>query len=135
MLFAAHHAQIHVDDYKMSIYKSLVAKDSSDKFGTHHHLSPEAAALVGFVCGNTFHPGCLTLNKKVRLHSCEKGNYCKTVLESAVVRIQPIITRLPGGKDVAEVGVGGGGDDLERDAELDYLQPQDVEQLLEVCVQ
>jgi hypothetical protein len=83
------------------------------------------------MCGNTYHPGCLTRDETVRLHSCEKGNYCSTVKNSPVVWIQPIITRLPSGQDVAEVGVGGGGDDLEREPELDYLSPDDVESLLE----
>ncbi|KAK4453976.1 protein artemis [Podospora aff. communis PSN243] len=121
--------KIHVDEYKMSIYGSLVTKDSASKFGAQHHLAPEAAGLMGFMCGNTFHPGCLTLDENVRLHSCEKGNYCQTVLNSPVVRIQPVITRLPNGQELAEVGVGGGGDDLNRDAELDYLAPAEIETL------
>ncbi|KAK3350041.1 beta-lactamase-like protein [Lasiosphaeria hispida] len=125
-------AKIHVDEYKMRIYASLLTKDPASKFGTQFHLSPEAAGLVGFTCGNTHHAGCLTLDEKVRLHSCEKGNYCKTVLESPVVRIQPIVTRLPNGQDVAEVGVGGGGDGLERDVELDYLLPTEAEALMDV---
>ncbi|KAK0708267.1 beta-lactamase-like protein [Lasiosphaeris hirsuta] len=125
-------AKIHVDEYKMRIYASLLATDPSSRFGTQFHLSPEAAGLVGFMCGNTHHAGCLTLDEKVRLHSCEKGNYCKTVLESPVVRIQPIVTRLPNGQDVADVGFGGGGDDLERDVELDYLLPTEVETLMDV---
>lgn len=127
---AADRSQIHVDEYKMLIYGSLVAKDSASKFGAQFHLSPEAAGLVGFMCGNTFHTGCLTLNKDVRLHSCERENYCQTVLDSPVVRIQPVIARLPGGQEIAEVGVGGGGDDLNRDAELDYLVPAEIESLL-----
>jgi DNA cross-link repair 1C protein len=87
---------------------------------------------MGFMCGNTFHPGCLTLHENVRLHSCEKGNYCQTVMNSPVVRIQPVITRLPNGQELAEVGVGGGGDDLNRDAELDYLAPAEIESLFEL---
>ncbi len=116
----------------MSIYRSLVAKDSASKFGAQFHLSPDAPGLVGFMCGNTTHTGCLTLDENVRLHSCEKGNYCQTVLGSPVVRIQPVITRLPGGQEVAEVGVGGGGDDLNKDAELDYLTPTEIDALLEM---
>ena len=116
------------------MYGSLAAKDTADRFSTQLHLSPEAAPLIGFMCGNTLHSGCLTLNENVRLHSCERGNYCQTVLESPIVRIQPVITRLPNGQEIAEVGVGGGGDDLERDAELDYLSSADIEPLLEVCV-
>lgn len=126
------HAQIHVDEYKFQMYGSLVAKDASSQFGKQFHLSPEAAGLMGFMCGNTSHPGCLTLDENVRLHSCEKGNYCQKVLGSPVVRIQPVVTRLPNGQEVAEAGVGGGGDDLNRDAELDYLLPSDIELFLEV---
>ncbi|KAK0617304.1 beta-lactamase-like protein [Immersiella caudata] len=124
--------KIHVDEYKMLIYGSLLAKDTASKFGAQFHLSPEAAGLMGFMCGNTFHPGCLTLDDEARLHSCEKGNYCQTVLNSPVVRIQPVITRLPAGQELAEVGVGGGGDDLNRDAELDYLAPDEIESLFEL---
>ncbi|KAK4166397.1 beta-lactamase-like protein [Cladorrhinum sp. PSN259] len=125
-------SKIHVDEYKSLIYHSLVAKDKNSQFAAQFHLAPEAPALVGFMCGNTYHPGCLTTDENVRIHSCEKGNYCHTVQNSPVVRIQPIITRLPNGQDIAEVGVGGGGDDLEREAELDYLLPEDIEALLEL---
>ncbi|KAK4666018.1 hypothetical protein QC763_407530 [Podospora pseudopauciseta] len=126
--------KIHVDDYKMSIYQSLVAKDTDNRFGTQFHLSHEAPALVGFMCGNTYHSGCLTLDQNVRLHSCEKGNYCPTVQKnlSSVVWIQPIITRLSNGQDIAELGVGGGGEDLQREAELDYLFLEDIGSLLEI---
>jgi len=119
----------------MRIYRSLVARASDGKFGPQFHLCPEAAALVGFMCGNTHHAGCLTLDPNVRLHSCEKGNYCRVVRESSVVRIQPVITHMPDGRDLAEIGVGGGGDDLERDPELDYLSPEEFETLLEAIVQ
>ena len=125
-------SKIHVDRYKSLIYRSLVAKDKDHQFAAQFHLAPEAPALVGFMCGNTSHPGCLTLDENVRVHSCEKGNYCQKVKTSPVVWIKPIITRLPNGQDIAEVGVGGGGDDLEREAELDYLLPEDIESLLEL---
>ncbi|KAK3692298.1 beta-lactamase-like protein [Podospora appendiculata] len=125
--------KVHVDDYKMSIYGSLVAKDSSNKFGSQFHISPEAAALVGFICGNSYHPGCLTLDENVRLHSCEKGNYCQVIQKGPVVWIQPVITHLSDGHNIEEVGVGGGGDDFERDAELDYITQADVDWLLEMA--
>jgi hypothetical protein len=116
----------------MKVYRSLVAKDSGSKFGAQFHMSPEAPGLVGFMCGNTYHAGCLTLDESVRLHSCEKGNYCSTVQKGPVVRIQPIIAHLPNGQDLAEIGVGGGGDDLVRDAELDFLSLGDINTLLDV---
>ncbi|AEO64169.1 uncharacterized protein THITE_48711 [Thermothielavioides terrestris NRRL 8126] len=124
-------SKIHVDEYKMSMFRSLVVTNPENKFAPSSHLAPEAPGLVGFMCGNNYHAGALTTDENVRLHSCEKGNYCNTVKGSQVVWIRPIITRLPNGQDVAEVGVGGGGDDLERDAELDYLSLEDVELLIE----
>ncbi|KAK3333765.1 beta-lactamase-like protein [Cercophora scortea] len=123
--------KVHVDDYKMSIYSSLVARDPSSKFGSQFHISPEAGALVGFICGNSYHPGCLTLDENVRLHSCEKGNYCQVIQKGPVVWIQPVITHLSDGNNIEEVGVGGGGDDFERDAELDYITQADIDWLLE----
>lgn len=120
-----------MDAYKLSIFHSLVVAHSEHKFAPSSHLTPEAPALVGFMCGNTYHDGALTLDESVRLHSCEKGNYCATVKNSPVVWIRPIITRLSNGQDIAEIGVGGGGEDLEREAELDYLSLDDVEALLE----
>ncbi len=116
----------------MLMFRSLVATHSdNNKFAPSSHHCPEAPALVGFMCGNTYHTGCLTGDETVRIHSCEKGNYCDTVKNSRVVWIRPIITRLPDGQAVAEAGVGGGGDDLEREAELDYLSPDDVVSLVE----
>lgn len=115
----------------MAMFRSLLVAHSDTPFAATLHLSPEAPALVGFMCGNTHHAGCLTLDETVRIHSCEKGSYCQTIQNSPVVWIRPIITRLPGGQDVAEAGIGGGGEDLEREAELDYLSPLDVEDFLE----
>lgn len=127
-------SRIHVDKYKMRVYKSLVAKDSNSKFGAQFHMAPEAPALVGFMCGNTQHQGCLTLDEDVRLHSCEKGDYCQRVQDGPVVWIQPIIAHLPNGQDIAELGIGGGGDDLKRDAELDYFSAGYIEDFLDMSV-
>lgn len=124
-------SKIHVDEYKMRIYTSLVTQ-LSDNPTQVHHLCPEAPALVGFKCGNTYHPGCLTRSEGVRLHSCEKGNYCATVQNSPVVWIQPVVARLPDGEEVSEVGVGGGGDDLEREAELENLSLEEMDVLMDL---
>ncbi|KAL2162079.1 hypothetical protein VTH06DRAFT_7864 [Thermothelomyces fergusii] len=124
-------SKVHVDEYKMHMYSSLVATHPDAKFAPSSYLAPEAPGLVGFMCGNARHSGCLTLDETVRIHSCEKGNYCSTVRNSPVVWIRPIITQLPDGQDVPEVGVGGGVEDLEREAELDYLAPDDVKALME----
>lgn len=115
----------------MKIYQSLkINHPAKDRFSTTVHLSPEAPALVGYMCGNSPHPGCLTSDPNVRIHSCEKGNMCAAAQSPSVVHIQPVIAHLPNGADLVEVGVGGGGDDLEREAEIDLLA-QDLHVLLE----
>ena len=95
-------------------------------------MTAEAPGLVGFMCANNEHSGCLTNDESVRLHSCERGNYCSTVRNSPVVWIQPIIAHLSGGTDLVEIGVGGGGADLEREAEMEFLAPEDIRQLLQM---
>ncbi|KAH6965648.1 hypothetical protein EDB82DRAFT_307277 [Fusarium venenatum] len=74
------------------------------------------------MCGNTPQPGCLTSDTNVRLHSCERGSMCEVASKPATVLIQPIITHLSPEEDLAEVGVGGGGEDLKQGAELDLDQ-------------
>ncbi|OLN96246.1 Protein artemis [Colletotrichum chlorophyti] len=123
-------SRIHVNDYKMRIFASLTGKASNDRFSSSVHLCPEAPALAGYVCGNTPHPGCLTRDENVRLHSCERGNFCSVVRNSNVVSIQPVVAHLRDGSDIAELGVGGGGDDLERDADLDPLTLDDIPAVL-----
>lgn len=120
-----------MDDYKLKIYRSLQHKPSpKGEPGPSFPLCSEASALVGYMCGNSPHDGCLTSDTNVRIHSCEKGNMCETAQEPSVVRIQPIVARLPDGSQLAEEGVGGGGDDLERAAEINQLTRQDLEFLL-----
>ena len=115
----------------MKIYQSLQVRPSDDRrFASSIHLSPEAPALIGYMCGNSPHPGCLTTDPNVRLHSCEKGDMCAAAQSASVVRIQPIVAHLPGGADLAEVGVGGGGDDLEREAEIELMSREDLQPLL-----
>ncbi|KAH7323037.1 beta-lactamase-like protein [Stachybotrys elegans] len=131
-LSKALNSPIHVDDYKLRVYGSLRARPTDDRLITESHLTPEAPALTGFMCGNTPRPGCLTSDENVRLHSCEKGNICATARHPSVVTIQPIIAHLPDGADIVEVGVGGGGDDLEREVELDSLSHEDITSLLDI---
>ncbi|KAL0942094.1 DNA repair protein [Colletotrichum truncatum] len=119
-------SRIHVDDYKMQIFSALAPKFSNDRFNSTVHLCQEAPALVGYICGNTHHPGCLTRDEHVRLHSCERANLCSVARSPNVVSIQPIVAHLADGGEITEAGVGGGGDDLERDAELDVLSPDDI---------
>jgi len=73
------------------------------------------------MCGNEQKEGCLTsdwADPKIKIHSCETGNYCDALKvaarDSRVVWIQPIIAHLPDGVDIIEVGIGGGGGDLEQ---------------------
>jgi DNA cross-link repair 1C protein len=114
------------------MYGSLIAKGNDDKYGVLLHHSPEAPSLVGFMCGNSPHDGCLTSEESVRLHSCEKGTYCSVVQNSPVVWIQPIVAHLPDGRDMVEVGIGGGGEDLEQEVELDVFSPAEASALLEL---
>lgn len=125
---------IHVDDYKLCIYKSLNASSPESRSSIGSHLTSTAAALSGFMCGNSLQPGCLTANNDVRLHSCESGNMCSIARQSSVVRIQPVIASFPDGNVMHEAGIGGGGEDLEREMELEVPSTSDLHNLLEMCV-
>lgn len=61
------HAQIHVDDYRMSLYQALLGVDPRP---------PEVAKLIGYQCGNHIQRGCLTRERSTQLHSCERGTGC-----------------------------------------------------------
>lgn len=122
--------QIHVDSYKMRVYKSLVAKSSTGGSAGHLHYAKEAPYLVGFNCGNKWIDGCLTLDQNSRIHSCEKGTACLVMENSPIVWLQPIVTHLPNGQDVTEVGVGGGGDDLEQEVDLAQLTTENIQPLI-----
>lgn len=60
-------SQIHVDDYRLSIYTALSYSNEL--------RAPEASKLIGFVCGNHLQKGCLT-SEPCRIHSCERGTGC-----------------------------------------------------------
>ncbi|KAM5370941.1 hypothetical protein ACJZ2D_008254 [Fusarium nematophilum] len=125
-------SRIHVDDYKLRIYDSLSQRPSGTDVGSQVHLTTESPALTGYMCGNSPHPGCLTSDENVRLHCCEKGNMCEAARRSSTVSIQPIVAHLPTGQDLVEVGVGGGGDDLQREAELDFLDQTSLAALVDL---
>ncbi|RSL55468.1 hypothetical protein CEP54_009373 [Fusarium duplospermum] len=127
-------SQVHVDDYKLRIYGSLKSRPSEARFSSDVHLTPESPALTGHMCGNTPHQGCLTPDKNVRIHSCEKGAMCEVARRPSTVTIQPIIAHLPTGQHLAEVGVGGGGDDLQREAELDFLDQASLATLVNLVL-
>ncbi|KAL6889140.1 beta-lactamase-like protein [Trichoderma evansii] len=131
-LSKALNSPIHVDDYKLRIYNSLTSLSPESQSGFGSHLTSTAAALSGFMCGNSAHPGCLTANKDVRLHSCESGNMCSVARQSSVVRIQPVIASFSDGKVMHEAGIGGGGEDLEREMELGVPSTSDLQDLLQI---
>lgn len=123
-------SKIHVDAYKMGIYRSLVERTSEDLFAKQVHLAKEAPYLVGFSCANNQHDGCLTLDENVRIHSCEKGTACSVVQNQPVVWIKPIVSRLSDGQEIAEVGIGGGAGDLECEAELQYITSDNLDAVI-----
>lgn len=60
---------------------------------------------------------------------------CELAQKPTTVSIQPIIAHLPTGEDLAEVGVGGGGDDLQRETELEYLDQASLAALFNMFVE
>ncbi|KAL6699451.1 hypothetical protein J3F84DRAFT_392903 [Trichoderma pleuroticola] len=131
-LSKALNSPIHVDDYKLRIYNSLNTTSSETRPGSGAQISSTAAALTGFMCGNTPQSGCLTSDHNVRLHSCESGNMCPIAKQSSVVRIQPVVASFPDGDIIQEAGIGGGGEDLEREMELGVPNQSDLEILLRI---
>lgn len=113
----------------MKVYESLRVKLEDD----YIYLSPEAPALVGFPCGNRFHPGCLTRDPNVKLHSCEKGSGCSIMQNSTAanaVWITPIVAHLRNDNDMVEVGIGGGAGDLQETDQI-VFSTEDARQWLE----
>lgn len=137
-------SKIHVDAYKLGLYESLTFKEATCRFGAQVHLDPVAPGLVGFMCANAAHDGCLVMgddndddvHSEVRIHSCEKGTgYCSVVRDSSVVWIRPVVCRLPDGRgELPEIGAGGGGEDLNKEAELEVFGKDEIDRLCELCV-
>ncbi|KAI0544982.1 artemis protein [Xylaria curta] len=111
-LSKALNSKVHVDKYKMRVFESLATKSEDNRWATQTHLAKEAPALVGFTCANSQRDGCLTSDENVRIHSCEKGMGCSVIKSKPVVWIRPIVRHLENGRDMMEVGIGGGGEDL-----------------------
>ncbi|CAG1961980.1 unnamed protein product [Fusarium graminearum] len=107
-------SKIHVDDYKLRIYGSLKSRNPRSQFDADMHLAPESPALTG--------------------HICERGNICEVASKDMTVSIQPIIAHLSEGKDLAEVGVGGGGDDFKQEAELEFVDQANLAALFDVAL-
>jgi hypothetical protein len=130
--------QIHVDEYKMRLYASLRGKPKDSKDPTNStyisgpFLAREGPALTGYTCGNNPQPGCLTSNPNanVRIHSCARELRCDK-LNDKVVWIRPIITRTNHG-EMAEIGVGGGVDDLVQRLEIELDSLDAIDEFLEL---
>lgn len=98
-------SKVHVDPYQLRLFQDHNgAVQSSDA----------TAALGGFQLGNDVYHGCLSTDRCVQIHSCEPGLPCHLALSKRtnVVWLTPIISRMQDGTEVAEIGAGGGGEDL-----------------------
>ncbi|KAF2273485.1 uncharacterized protein EI97DRAFT_383564 [Westerdykella ornata] len=129
-------AHIHLDRYRYGIYKALSSLKTKQLRESGHDIR-EAPALCGYMNGNHFHPGCLTSDTNVRLHSCERGAGCPVVdhdTAAKVVHIMPIITRT-GDAEIAEIGAGGGQGDLDQKDELETADVGDVGKLITLCAE
>lgn len=113
----------------MSLYQSLNGEFSGGERLSGSYLSQEAPILTGHRVGNTDYPGILTLNTKVRLHSCENEIRCSH-LNDQTVWIRPIITRTSSGQEIGEMGIGGGGGDLNQRPELELDSDAMIRQLM-----
>jgi DNA cross-link repair 1C protein len=121
--------QVHLDRYRWSLYRSLAATASGAI------ECPEARRLCGFQLGNHRKEGCLTVDLRARLHSCEKGTGCPVIHDNSnVVRILPIISRLPDGGEMHELGLGGGKGDLDQIHELEVDDAAALRALMQLCV-
>ncbi len=60
---------VHVDAYRHGVYFALANSDAKIK-------APEAQKMIGYLCGNHFQRGCLTVEQS-QVHSCEKGTGCE----------------------------------------------------------
>jgi DNA cross-link repair 1C protein len=103
-----------VDKYKMRLYQALRGGLQEGAA----FLTQEGPGLAGYTCGNTPQAGCLTIENNVRIHSCEKHTQCSAI-DDGIVWIKPIVTRLKGGAEIAEIGIGGGAGDLTQRPELE----------------
>jgi DNA cross-link repair 1C protein len=124
LALSAHlNSQIHVDNYRSRLYRSLASIKCKE--------SPQ---LSGFTLGNHFQPGCLTKDENVRIHSCERGTGCSVIDNNKnVVEILPILTR-ENGREVRELGAGGGNGDLRQFQEVEMQDAIALQRLIEFCV-
>ncbi|KAL1970610.1 hypothetical protein VTN77DRAFT_4254 [Rasamsonia byssochlamydoides] len=128
-LSAALNSKVHVDRYQLGLYQSL-----SSRSHTTSGLD-DALFLCGFQLGNKFIPGCLTADEGARIHSCEPGAFCSTMVSGNAVFITPIVTRAGDGSEVPELGAGGGKGDLYQSHELQLPDESTVQQLEKLCLE
>jgi DNA cross-link repair 1C protein len=122
--------QVHVDDYRYGVYKSLCGAAVNGDITIGSHLAPEGPTLAGFKVGNQNHEGILTKDQSARIHSCEKGTGCKCeTAGNKTVLILPIITR-DGDQEIRETGIGGGWGDLTHRPELHIEDEASIGKLL-----
>ena len=126
-LASALRSQVHVDRYKMELYRSLAPASDGTVPSSEGHI------LCGFKYGNREQAGCLTSNHAVRLHSCERGTSCPTLENSDVVWIIPIISRSEG-VVIPEDGAGGGEGDLTQASKLELSDPKATLELVRLCL-
>jgi DNA cross-link repair 1C protein len=120
-------SQIHLDRYRWELYKSL----ATIKEGPG---CKEASQLYGYNLGNHFQPGCLTTDHRATIHSCERGGGCPVVDgNEECVQIIPIVTRLPDGSEVREMGIGGGYGDIDQVKELEMQDTVALQSLVNLC--
>ena len=120
-------SQIHLDRYRWELYSSL----STIREGPGCR---ETSQLCGYDFGNHFHPGCLTPDHGATIHSCERGGGCPFIDgEKQCVRITPIVTRLADGREVHEMGIGGGRGDMDQVKELEMADAAAVQNLINLC--
>lgn len=121
-------SRIHLDEYRYKIYTSV------GKTKSHDPVVAEAPSLYGFKHGNQYERGILTLDGRVRIHSCERGTGCFVFdnPDQEIIHIMPIITRHKG-VDMPELGAGGGQGDLNQNHEL-LMSENDPATIMELCL-
>jgi hypothetical protein len=120
-------SQIHLDRYRWELYSALSAIREGPG-------CREAFQLCGYDLGNHFRPGCITSDDGAAIHSCERGGGCSVIDGGKkFVQIIPIVTRLPDGREVHELGIGGGRGDIDQAKEVDLADATAVQSLVDLC--
>ncbi|KAJ5601015.1 DNA repair metallo-beta-lactamase [Penicillium lagena] len=127
-LSAALNTKVHIDQYQMGLYRSLVRASGTCSIS-------EASALCGFSLGNGTVAGCLSGNLTSRVHSCEPGVSCPTARSPNTVYIVPIVNRTTEGAEIPEIGAGGGIGDLYQTHELELPDESSLEELEKLYLQ